>query len=92
MPTIPICNRWYRGNAGNARRLCVLLAIGGLITGCLQEKPILLQGNATSAQVGFSRDIEAATAVARRHCAQYERVPRFVEAEENVAFFDCVQR
>jgi hypothetical protein len=40
--------------------------------------------------VGFSGDVEGATAVARQHCAQYERVPRFLDAEENIAFFDCV--
>ena len=37
------------------------------------------------------RPIEGATVVARHHCAQYERVPRFLEAQESVAFFDCVR-
>ena len=36
-------------------------------------------------------EIDGATLVARQHCAQYERVPRFLEAQENVAFFDCVR-
>src|SRR5271156_2823211 len=52
-----------------------------------QNMPFLLQGDANSAQVGYSGEIEGATLVARQHCAQYERVPLFLEAEENVAFF-----
>jgi hypothetical protein len=77
----------------STRRLFLLLAIGGFCAACVQGNPFLLQGDAASAQVGFGGGgIDAATAVARRHCAQFERVPRFVEAEENVAFFDCVQR
>jgi len=51
----------------------------------------LLQGNPDSAQVGYSGAIDPTTDVARKHCAQYERVPRFVEAEQNIAFFDCVR-
>jgi hypothetical protein len=74
-----------------ARRLLFLFLAGGLGAGCGLEKPFLLQGDANSAQVGFGRDLEGATRVAAKHCAQYERVPRFLEAEENVAFFDCVR-
>lgn len=73
------------------RRLLLLLAVASLGAACALEEPFLLQGDANSAQVGFSRDLEGATRVAARHCAQYERVPRFLEAEENVAFFDCVR-
>jgi hypothetical protein len=75
-----------------ARKLLLPLVIGSLGAGCGLEKPFLLQGDANSAQVGFSRDLESATLVAAKHCAQYERVPRFLEAQENVAFFDCVRR
>ena len=71
-------------------RLLLLLVAAGLAA-CAGEKPFLLQGDANSAQVGFSSDIAGATLVATRHCAQYERVPRFLEAQENVAYFDCVR-
>jgi hypothetical protein len=57
---------------------------------CTGPTPILLQGDASSAQVGYYGEIDGATVVARRHCAQYERVPRFLDADQNVAFFDCV--
>jgi hypothetical protein len=63
----------------------------GVAAACSGPKPFLLQGDADTAQVGFSGDVEAATIVARQHCARYERVPRFVEAGENVAFFECVK-
>ncbi len=50
-----------------------------------------MQGDASSAQVGYAGDIEGATLVAKQHCARYERVPKFLEAQENIAFFDCVR-
>jgi hypothetical protein len=71
--------------------LVVLLLCAASASACTGPKPFLLQGNASSAQVGYSGDIDGATLVARQHCAQYERVPRFLEAQENVAFFDCVR-
>jgi hypothetical protein len=54
-------------------------------------KAFLLQGDANSAQVGYYGEIDSATPVARQHCARYERAPRFLEADQNVAFFDCVR-
>jgi len=74
-----------------SRRISFLILAGSFIAGCTAAKPFLLQGNATSAEVGYSGDVDDATLVARKHCSQYERVPRFLEAEENVAFFDCVR-
>ena len=67
-----------------------MVLAGVLSAGCTAPKPFLLQGDASAAQVGFTGDIDAAALVAKQHCARYERVPRFLEAEENVAFFDCV--
>jgi hypothetical protein len=67
------------------------LLFAALGSACTGPKPFLLQGDANSAQVGYSGDIDGTTLVARQHCAQYERLPRFLEAQENVAFFDCVR-
>lgn len=78
-------------NRPAGRLVFFALLLGALGPACAGPKPFLLQGDASSAQVGYSGDIDAATPVARQHCAQYERVPRFLEAEENVAFFDCVR-
>ncbi len=74
-----------------AHRILLLILAVSIIPSCTWSKPFLLQGDANSAQIGYSGNIDDATLVAKRHCAQYERVPRFLEAEENIAFFDCVQ-
>jgi hypothetical protein len=63
----------------------------GVSVGCAGPKPFLLQGDASYAQVGYAGDVEGATLVAKQHCARYERVPKFLEAQENIAFFDCVR-
>jgi hypothetical protein len=78
-------------NPPAARLRVVLFLLGALGSACTGPKPFLLQGDAGSAQVGYYGEIDGATLVARQHCAQYERVPRFLEAQENVAFFDCVR-
>ncbi|MBV9862599.1 MAG: hypothetical protein JO267_10675 [Alphaproteobacteria bacterium] len=72
-------------------RLLALAATAGSLAACLAAKPFLIQGDASSAEVGYSGDVAGATAVARQHCAQYERVPRLLEAERDIAFFDCVK-
>ena len=77
--------------AAELRLLVTAGLCGALGFGCSGPKPILLEGNANSAQVGYYGEIEGATIVARQHCARYERVPRFLEAQEDVAYFDCVR-
>ncbi len=78
-----------RRRAGSATRLCCLMLVGGVIAGCA-TKPFLSSGDANSATVGFAGgDLAAATAVANDHCARYERVARFLEAQEDVAYFQC---
>jgi hypothetical protein len=74
-----------------ARRISLLVLTGSIMAACSASKPFLLQGDADSAQVGYGGNVENAAPVAKQHCAQYERVPRFVEAQENVAFFDCIR-
>lgn len=77
------------GRLALAWLLFAAIAIG---VGCgCTEKPFLANGDARSAEVGYSRDLGAATAVAREHCARYEKVPRYLDSAENVAFFACEQ-
>lgn len=80
-----------RLNRGPTRLLLLSLPFGVLASACAGPTPFLLQGDADSAQVGYSGALDAAAGVAKQHCAQYERIPHFVEAEENIAFFDCVR-
>lgn len=77
----------------NSRRsvlaLLALLLLGAAAASGCAEKPFLSEGDANSAQVGFSRDLVAATEVAKQHCASYEKVPRFLDASANIAYFAC---
>ena len=80
------CRRQSPGPA--IRMLCVILA-GGAAAGCA-GKPYLTSGDANSAAVGYSgNDPAVTTDVAKDACARYERVPRFLNAQENVAYFAC---
>ena len=73
-----------------SRRLLLLAVIGGLGSACV-AKPALLEGNADSAVVSYGRDLTGATALAKRHCAGFERVAQLRETGENLAYFDCVR-
>jgi hypothetical protein len=77
-------SRRRRTAAGLLARLALVVAAAGCA-----EKPFLSAGDATSAEVGFSRDLNAATAVAQEHCARYEKVARFLDASEDLAYFAC---
>jgi hypothetical protein len=73
-----------------ATLLLFLSGIAGIICGCTTQ-PFLSAGTANSAEVGYSSDLAAATEVAREHCARYEKVPRYLDSSNNIAFFACEQ-
>jgi hypothetical protein len=60
--------------------------------GCIEPHPFVRAGNADSVEVLYGGDVASALPAARRHCAQFERVPRLVNAGEDMALFDCVHR
>ena len=68
-----------------------LVMLAGLVGGC-DPPPFLLDGTESRAEVGFSGypNTAATQAIAKAHCARFERVPQFLDAQENVAYFDCV--
>jgi uncharacterized membrane protein YoaK (UPF0700 family) len=70
-------------------RLLAVLVIGA--QPACTAKPFVLDGNASYARVTYTGDMERATEAAKRHCAPFERVPRFREIDENIAYFDCVR-
>jgi len=74
--------------SSRATLVALCLVVAGAAAGCT-EKPFLSSGDANSAAVGFGDDLAAATAVAKQHCLRYGRVPRFLDAEENIAYFAC---
>ena len=53
--------------------------------------PFVREGNANSVEIGFSGDMSNALPLARRHCAQFERVPRYLMPTEDGGVFECVR-
>ena len=53
--------------------------------------PFVREGNAESVEIGFSGDLSNAMPLARKHCAQFERVPRYAMGALDGAVFDCVR-
>jgi hypothetical protein len=68
--------------------ICAFAALAGL-AGCLNQRPFLQAGDATSAQIMYSGDVSNAVPVAREHCAGYARVPRLVDTTPGSAYFAC---
>jgi len=62
------------------------------LLGCTGAHPFVREGGANSVEVTFSGDVASTLPVARQHCARYERIPRLVAAEVDLAIFDCVAR
>jgi hypothetical protein len=60
------------------------------LCGCNGPHPFVRKGDANSVEIIYSGDPANALPVARQHCAQYERVPRLVDAGFDLAIFDCV--
>ncbi|HZU89400.1 MAG TPA: hypothetical protein VE993_09100 [Stellaceae bacterium] len=67
------------------------VALGGLLVACASPPALLLAGDANSARIAYSGALASATAVAERHCARYERVPRLQMADMDTAYFACVK-
>ena len=53
--------------------------------------PFVREGNANSVEIGFSGDPSKAMPLARKHCAQFERVPRYVQPTLDGGIFECVR-
>jgi len=67
-------------------------AAGTALSGCVAPHPAILRGDANSVEVTNVGDVARALPLAQRHCAEFERIPRLVEAGEDVVAFDCVRR
>jgi hypothetical protein len=66
------------------------IAAGATLCGCSGPHPYVRNGDANSVEITYSGDPASALPVARQHCAQYERVPRLVNAGVDLAMFDCI--
>jgi hypothetical protein len=61
----------------------------GTVRPFLPAQPFLIQGDERSAEVGYGGDPATTTALARAHCGMFERTARLVQAQNNVAYYDC---
>jgi hypothetical protein len=62
------------------------------LAGCNGPHPFVRDGDSTSVDVIYAGDVAEALPLATKHCAQYERVPQYVDAVLGVASFKCVPR
>jgi hypothetical protein len=74
------------------RSIAAALLVLAPLACCTEPHPFVRAGNANSVEVVYSGDPASALPAARQHCARYERVPRLVNAGDNIALFDCVGR
>ena len=75
--------------------VALMLAFGAAgtgLSGCTAPHPAIRSGDASSVEVFYGEDVATALPLARRHCTQFERVPRLVDAGLDLAIFDCVRR
>jgi hypothetical protein len=74
--------------------MLALGAAGAVLWGCTAPHPAVRGGDANSVEVSYAGDVASTLPVARQHCAQFERVPRLVDAGAGtgIAIFDCVRR
>lgn len=69
---------------------CAVLAAP--LAGCNGPHPFVRDGDANSVDIFYSGDVAMALPVAKKHCAQYERVPQYVDAAVGIASFKCVPK
>jgi hypothetical protein len=72
--------------------VALVLSVGAPLVGCNGPHPFVRDGDANSVDVFYSGDVATAWPAAREHCAQYERVPKYVDAALGIASFKCVPR
>ena len=71
-------------------RFLALLLGGSLLAGCGGgPKPFLLSGDAQRAEIGYAEDPATTLPLAKAHCAAYERQPRLLQAQQNIAYYQC---
>jgi hypothetical protein len=69
----------------------LLSSCGGAIGVFGGPGPFIRESSADAVEIGFSGDVANALPLARRHCAQFERVPRYLMATVDGGIFECVR-
>ena len=60
------------------------------LMGCAGPQPFVRDGDPNSVQIVYYGDVASAMPLARKHCGQFERRPRLVSRDTEVALFDCI--
>jgi len=69
-----------------------LLTLGMPLCGCEpHQEAVAMQGNAHSVVINYVGDISITLPVARKHCAQYERVPVLAETKPDYVVYACLR-
>jgi hypothetical protein len=66
-------------------QICALAAAGA---GCTPQVAAM-EGDANGVDVSYAGDLAASTDAARKHCAQYGRVPRYIGKGTDHVYFEC---
>jgi hypothetical protein len=61
-----------------------------LAAGCAAPPPLLFRADANHVVIKYSGDLAAATALAERQCAGYQRVAKLTDTDLDTAYFACV--
>ena len=61
------------------------------LAGCLPAHPSVKEGDAGSVEITDAGDVANAWPLAVHHCAQFERVPQFIDRTTETARFSCVR-
>jgi hypothetical protein len=75
--------------------IALTLAVNGLIAGlqgCTAPHPYIREGDANSVEIAYSGDVASTLALATKHCAQFERLPRLADTGMDFAIYDCIRR
>jgi len=74
------------------QKSAAVIVLALTLAGCLiPASPSVHHGDADSVEVTQAGDVAKAWPLAKRHCAQFERVPRFIDTDGETARFDCVR-
>lgn len=73
-----------------ARWLCGIM-LASALGGCLPHHDAAMFGNAEGVSINYVGDVSETAALARRHCAQYERAPVLRSAKDNTAVYACIR-
>jgi hypothetical protein len=70
--------------------VCGVLALP--LAGCNGPHPFVRDGDSNGVEVFYSGAVADALPVATKHCAQYERVPHYIDAALGIASFRCARK